>query len=124
MLEALHRRRTGRQGPGMDEPQASTGGASSRARVGWRLLRGRRLTSWTEVRRMLVGLVLSWVVLSLTIWVVPGLNASTRGDVLVAAALLRVLTALLRPLVTSFALLLGWGGVLLAGVFAEAGLFL
>ncbi|WP_185746072.1 phage holin family protein [Oryzihumus leptocrescens] len=107
----------------MDENQASTGGASSRARVGWRLLRGRRLTSWTEVRRMLVGLVLAWVVLSLTIWVVPGLNASTRWDVLVAAALLGVLTALLRPVVTSFALLLGWVGVLLAGLFAEVGLF-
>ncbi|MGN6634555.1 MAG: phage holin family protein [Oryzihumus sp.] len=95
----------------------------SRARVGWGLLRRRRLTSWTEVRRMLVGLVLAWVVLSLTIWVVPGLSASTGVDVLVAAALLGVLTALLRPLVTSFALLLGWVGVLLAGVFAEAALF-
>jgi uncharacterized membrane protein YvlD (DUF360 family) len=122
MLEPQHRR-TGRQGPGMEEPQASARGAGSRARVGWRLLRGRRLTSWTEVRRMLVGLLLAWLVLSLTIWVVPGLSASTRWDVLVAAALLGVLTALLRPLVTSFALLLGWVGVLLAGVFAEAALF-
>ncbi|HEX8973542.1 phage holin family protein [Oryzihumus sp.] len=107
----------------MEEPQASARGAGSRARVGWRLLRGRRLTSWTEVRRMLVDLLLAWLVLSLTIWVVPGLSASTRWDVLVAAALLGVLTALLRPLVTSFALLLGWVGVLLAGVFAEAALF-
>ena len=99
------------------------GGAPSRARLGWRFLRGRQLTSWREVRGLLVSLVLSFVVLSFTIWVMPGVTASARVDVLLAAAVLGVLAALLGPLVTSFALLLGWVGVLAAAVFAEAVFF-
>ena len=99
------------------------GGAPSRARLGWRFLRGRHLTSWRELRGLLVSLVLSFVVLSFTIWVMPGVTASARVDVLIAAAVLGVLAALLGPLVTSFALLLGWVGVLVAAVFAEAVFF-
>ena len=76
--------------------------------------------SWTELRRLLVSLLLSWLVLSFTIWVMPGVTASARWDVLLAAAVLGVVAALLGPLVTSFALLLGWAGVLVAAVFAEA----
>ena len=94
--------------------------APARARLGWRLLRGRRLASWTELRRLLVSLLLSWLVLSFTIWVMPGVTASAQWDVLLAAAVLGVVAALLGPLVTSFALLLGWAGVLVAAVFAEA----
>src|SRR6478672_1812387 len=104
----------------MDAQRAPAGTARSRARLGFRLLRARRLTSWTEVRRMLVGLVVAWVVLSFTIWVMPGLSAAAHVDVLLAAAVLGILTALLRPAVTSLALLLGWVGVLVAGVFAQA----
>ena len=40
-----------------------------------------------------------------------------------ATALLGVVAALLRPMLTSFALLLGWIGVLLAGFGAQAVLF-
>ena len=94
--------------------------APDRARLGWRLLRARRLASWTELRRLLVSLLLSWLVLSVTIWVMPGVTASARWDVLLAAAVLGVVAALLGPLVTSFALLLGWAGVLVAAVFADA----
>ena len=92
----------------------------SQARVGWRLLRGRKLTSWTEIRRMAVSLVLSWLALSLTIWVMPGVSAAAKVDVLLAAAILGVLAAVFQPLVTSIALVVGWVGVLLASVFAEA----
>jgi uncharacterized membrane protein YvlD (DUF360 family) len=95
----------------------------SRTATGWRLLRGRRLTSWGEVWRLVTSLVLSWLLLSLTIWVMPGVSAAARLDVLVAAAVLGVLTAVLRPLVTSLALVVGWVGVLVASVFAEALLF-
>ena len=95
----------------------------SRTATGWHLLRGRRLTGWPEVRRMLASLVLSWLLLSFTIWVMPGVSAAAKLDVLVAAALLGVLTAVLRPLVTSLALVVGWAGVLVASVFAEALLF-
>src|SRR6476619_1190907 len=112
--------RTEGLGSDMDAQRAPAGSARSRARLGFRLLRARRITSWTEVRRMLVGLVVAWVVLSFTIWVMPGLSAAAHVDVLLAAAVLGILTALLRPAVTSLALLLGWVGVLVAGVFAQA----
>ena len=69
---------------------------------------------------MAVSLVLSWLVLSFTIWVTPGVSAAAKVDVLVAAVILGVLTALLRPLVTSVALVAGWVGVLIASLFAEA----
>ena len=69
---------------------------------------------------MAVSLVLSWLVLSFTIWVTPGVSAAARLDVLVAALILGLLTAVLRPLVTSVALVAGWVGVLLASLFAEA----
>lgn len=94
--------------------------APAQARVGWRLLRGRRLTSWAEIRRLSVSLVLSWLVLSLTIWAMPGVSAAAGLDVLLAAAILGVLTAIFQPLVTSLALVVGWVGVLVASVFAEA----
>jgi uncharacterized membrane protein YvlD (DUF360 family) len=59
-----------------------------------------------------------------TIWIMPGVSAAnTAADVLVATALLGIVSALLRPLLTSFALLLGWIGVLLAGFGAQALLF-
>ena len=49
-----------------------------------------------------------------------GHRVRAQWDVLLAAAVLGVVAALLGPLVTSFALLLGWAGVLVAAVFAEA----
>jgi uncharacterized membrane protein YvlD (DUF360 family) len=97
--------------------------ARQRTEQGWRLLRGRRLTSWAELRRLAVSLVVSWLLLSLTIWVMPGVSAAARVDVLVAAIVLGLLTAALRPLVTSLALAVGWLGVLVASVFTEALLF-
>ena len=110
----------GRHDRSVDDNPAPT--PPSRTATGWRLLRGRRL-NWGEVMRLLASLVLSWVLLSFTIWVMPGVSAAARLDVLVAAALLGVLTALLRPIVTSLALVVGWAGVLVASVFAEALLF-
>ena len=102
-----------------NEPRARP----SRAATGWHLLRGRRLTSWGELRRLAASLLLSWLVLSLTIWVMPGVSAAAHLDVLVAAVVLGVLTAVLQPMVTSLALVVGWIGVLVASVFAEALLF-
>jgi uncharacterized membrane protein YvlD (DUF360 family) len=86
------------------------------------LLRGRRLT-WAEIRRLTVTLILGWLTMAFTIWIMPGVSAGVAADVLVATALLGMLAALLRPLLTSFALLLGWVGVLLAGFGVQALLF-
>ena len=89
-----------------------TGGSElgRRARWGVRMLRGRRPT-WGEVRRLLVTLLLAWATLLLTIWIMPGISAEGRLDVLLAAVLLGVLAAVLRPLLAAFALRLGWAGV-------------
>jgi uncharacterized membrane protein YvlD (DUF360 family) len=62
-------------------------------------------------------------VLWLTIGVMPGVSAAATLDVLLAAVILGVLHGLVQPLVTSVALMVGWLGVLLASVFAEAGFF-
>jgi uncharacterized membrane protein YvlD (DUF360 family) len=85
-------------------------------------LRQRRLT-WAEVRRLTVTLVLSCLALACTIAIMPGVRANVAADVLLATLLLAVVSALLRPVMTSFALLLGWAGVLLAGFGAQALLF-
>jgi uncharacterized membrane protein YvlD (DUF360 family) len=97
-------------------------GLRSRLREGLRSLRERRLT-WAEIGRLAVTLILSWLTLAFTIWIIPGVSADVATDVLAAALLLGVLSALLRPLLTSFALLLGWVGVLLAGFGVQAVLF-
>ncbi len=106
---------------GLRAPEVA-GRSRARFRFGWRELRGWRLT-WSQARRLLVSLILGWAALALTISVLPGVSASTHWDVLLAAALVGVVAAALRPVLTSFALLLGWVGVLIAGVFAQAGLF-
>ena len=102
-----------------DSPSA----VRSRARFGWRLVRHGRWT-WAEGRRLLVSLLLSWLALFVTIAVIPGVSADARGAVLLATVVLGVLSALLRPVITSFALLLGWAGVLLMGCIAQALLLL
>ena len=62
--------------------------------------------------------------MAFTIWIMPGrVGRTSRPTSLVATVLLGVVSALLRPLLTSFALLLGWIGVLLAGFGAQALLF-
>jgi uncharacterized membrane protein YvlD (DUF360 family) len=97
-------------------------GDSSRTRLSLRLLRARRL-SGAEVRRWTVTLIFGWLTMAFTIWLVPGVAAGVAADVLVATALLGLVAAALRPLMTSFALLLGWAGVLVAGFGAQALLF-
>jgi uncharacterized membrane protein YvlD (DUF360 family) len=90
-----------------------------RARRSLRLLRARRL-SWAEIRRLLVTLVLGCLAMAVAIGIVPGITARDAADVLVATVLLAAVAAVLRPLLTSFAVLLGWAGVLLAGFGAQA----
>jgi uncharacterized membrane protein YvlD (DUF360 family) len=94
----------------------------SRTRRSLQLLRNRRLT-WAEIRRLVVTLVLNCLAMAFTIRVVPGVSADVAADVVLTTILLGVLAAALRPLMTSFALVLGWVGVLIAGFGAQALLF-
>src|SRR4051812_22826128 len=93
----------------------SAASVRSRTRSSLRSLAARRLT-WAEARRLTVTLILGCLAMALTIWIVPGVSAGVAVDVVAATLLLAVLSALLRPVLTSFALLLGWVGVLLAGL--------
>jgi uncharacterized membrane protein YvlD (DUF360 family) len=104
------------QGEGTRTPERS------RTRRSFQLLRDRRLT-WAEIRRLVVVLALSCLAMAFTIWVVPGVSANVAVDVVLTTILLGVLAAALRPLMTSFALVLGWVGVLIAGLLAQAVLF-
>src|SRR3954471_18416594 len=94
----------------------------SRSRWSLRSLRDRGLTG-AKIWRMTVTLILAWLTMAGTILLVPGVSASLAVDVLVATVLLGLLSAVLRPLLTSLALLLGWTGVLLAGFGGQALLF-
>jgi uncharacterized membrane protein YvlD (DUF360 family) len=93
-----------------------------RARWGVRQLRLRRLNA-PELKRMAVTLTLATVALAVTIALVPGVAAAGAADVLLTTVVLGVVSAVLRPVLTSFALLLGWAGVLLAGFGVQALLF-
>jgi len=99
-------------------------GKDVRSRAHWSLglLKGRRFTS-AEFRRLLVTVILAWPCLAFTIWIMPGVSSGVGVDVLLATLLLGIVSALLRPLLTSFALLLGWIGVLIAGFGVQALLF-
>jgi len=99
-------------------------GAEVRSRAGWslRLLRGWRPRG-AELRRLAVTLVLGWLTMLLTIAIMPGVQAGLAVDVLVTTVVLAILSASLRPVLTSLALLLGWVGVLLAGLVVQALLF-
>jgi uncharacterized membrane protein YvlD (DUF360 family) len=65
----------------------------------------------------------SAVLLWLVITVVPGVSASTRWSVLLATLLVGVVSALLRPVLAAVATLVGWVGVVLVGLFAQALVF-
>src|SRR3982751_4530645 len=108
----------------MDASPGRGDGAEVRSRARWslRLLRGWRPRG-AELRRLAVTLVLGWLTMLLTIAIMPGVQAGLAVDVLVTTVALAILSAALRPVLTSLALLLGWAGVLLAGLVVQALLF-
>lgn len=84
----------------------------------------RHLAAWpptgARVRLLAVVLLISWVSLGIAIVIVPGISARTRWDVLLAAVLLALLAAALRPLLAAFATVLGWAGVFAGWLLAQA----
>jgi uncharacterized membrane protein YvlD (DUF360 family) len=75
------------------------------------------------VRRAVILLLTSAVLLWLVIAVMPGISADAGTSVLVAALILGAVSAALRPLLASLAALLGWLGVVAIGLFAQAVIF-
>jgi uncharacterized membrane protein YvlD (DUF360 family) len=76
-----------------------------------------------RVRRAATLLVTSAGLLWLVIAAVPGISATADGSVLLAAVLLGAVSALLRPVLASLATLLGWVGVVVVGLVAQAVIF-
>lgn len=73
-----------------------------------------------RLRPAIVVLLLDWAALSIAIAVTPGLSASTGWDVLLAAVLLAIAAAVLRPLFAAFAARLGWAGVVAGWLLTQA----
>ena len=89
----------------------------------WRLV-GRRLRrarpGWAWLLGVLRGFVVSFLALSLSLWLLPGTQV-TRGSESVASLAVVVLAvgALLRPALTRLTVLTGSFGLLLAGLLAQ-----
>ncbi|GIH07678.1 membrane protein [Rhizocola hellebori] len=73
-----------------------------------------------QARLALPVLLLDWAALGIAIAVTPGLSANTGWDVLLAAVLLAIAAALLRPLFAAFAARLGWAGVVAGWLLTQA----
>ena len=90
----------------------------------WRL--GRTLSPPVQrtLAGRLFGLLWAWllgsVALGLTFLLVPGLTAESWWAVMLAALVVAVAGWLLRPILDALALPLGWVGVVLIGLFAQA----
>ncbi len=76
--------------------------------------------SMTTVTTVVAVVLLGWAALGLTIWLLPGISASTGWDVLLAALLIGLLGAVLRPAIALALGRLGWAGVFLGWLFSQA----
>ncbi len=91
----------------------------ARFRSGVRLLRDWR---WTvaRVRSLLRALVTSFVVLTVTLWLAPGIDAEGLVSMLGLVLVVSVVGALLRPLLLVLATVLGGWSALLLGICVQA----
>ena len=65
-------------------------------------------------------LLVGWAALAITIAVLPGVSARASWDVLLAAVLLGLLAAVLRPAFAAVAVRLGWAGVIAGWLLSQA----
>jgi uncharacterized membrane protein YvlD (DUF360 family) len=72
---------------------------------------------------VLVLLVVSAAALAIVFGLLPGLSATSDGDVVLATLVLVTLSALLRPALALLATRLGWLGIALTGLLAQALIF-
>ncbi len=73
-----------------------------------------------QLGRVIGVLLLHWLALGITIALVPGISANATWDVLLAAVLLGIVGALLRPVIVATAVRLGWIGVFIGFLFGQA----
>jgi uncharacterized membrane protein YvlD (DUF360 family) len=86
-----------------------------------------RADGWPErpelravVFRAVLLLLAGWGALAVTIAVIPGVSARAEWDVLLAAALLGLVAAVLRPVFTAVAAWFGWAGVFAGWLLTQA----
>lgn len=75
---------------------------------------------WGDLARAFVALVGATLGLLLASWIVPDFHVGGVGQAFLAAFLIFVIGALLRPLLVIIATLLGWVGAILIGLFGQA----
>jgi uncharacterized membrane protein YvlD (DUF360 family) len=75
---------------------------------------------WGDLARAFVALVGATLGLLIASWIVPDFNVGGVGQAFLAAFLIFVIGALLRPLLVIIAALLGWLGAILIGLFGQA----
>jgi uncharacterized membrane protein YvlD (DUF360 family) len=72
------------------------------------------------VRHGALLLLIGWAALGFTLAVLPGVSAQAGWEVLLAAVLLGLLAAVLRPAFAAVAVLLGWAGVIAGWLLSQA----
>ena len=75
---------------------------------------------WGDLARAFVALVGFALGLIVASWIVPDFNVGGAGRAFVAAVLIFVIGAVLRPVLVIIAALLGWFGAILIGLFGQA----
>ncbi|MGB8650783.1 MAG: phage holin family protein [Mycobacteriales bacterium] len=76
-----------------------------------------------RLRQSVVLLIVSAAILWIVVFLLPGVDVSAPGGVLLAIVVLGTVSAILRPVLAAIASLLGWLGVALVGLFAQALIF-
>jgi uncharacterized membrane protein YvlD (DUF360 family) len=75
---------------------------------------------WGDLGRAVVGLIGATLGLLLASWIVPDFDVGGPEQALVAAFLIFLIGAVLRPVLVIVAALLGWLGAILIGLFGQA----
>lgn len=73
-----------------------------------------------DVTRLALAWLISFIALLITERLLPGFTASSRGPLIVAAAVTGVVGMLVRPVLVQLAATLGWLAVALATIFGQA----
>lgn len=76
--------------------------------------------TWPRMRGMVRSMVTSYLALGVTLWLLPGVQASGPASVALLAVVVILVGGVLRPVLLSLTVLLGSFGLLAVGVLAQA----
>ena len=81
------------------------------------------MTRHVRASTVIVAVLLDWAALGCTIWLMPEISADNGWAVLLAAVVLGLLGATLRPAVAALLAHIGWAGVFIGWLLSQAVLF-